>query len=81
MRCVATTARPKRRRPSTCGVAIGIATALFGLTLETIGYRADMAAGAATRDALRLVSTGGNITFVNRTEFIFRDVALGENAG
>ncbi|WP_448663267.1 MFS transporter [Sphingomonas sp. CJ20] len=35
-------------------VAIGVATALFGLTLETIGYRADMVAGAATRDALRL---------------------------
>ncbi|OEZ27304.1 filamentous haemagglutinin family protein [Variovorax boronicumulans] len=42
---------------------------------QVLNYGAYMS-GYTDRSALRLVSTGGNITFVNRTEFIFRDLLL-----
>ncbi|MGF6346854.1 filamentous haemagglutinin family protein [Variovorax sp. W2I14] len=42
---------------------------------QLLNYGAYMS-GYTDRSALRLVSTGGNITFVNRAEFIFRDLVL-----
>ncbi|RIX79069.1 filamentous haemagglutinin family protein [Acidovorax cavernicola] len=42
---------------------------------QVLNYGAYMS-GYTDRSALRLVSTGGNITFVNRAEYIFRDLQL-----
>ncbi|GER21038.1 filamentous haemagglutinin family protein [Variovorax boronicumulans] len=42
---------------------------------QVLNYGAYMS-GYTDRSALRLVSTGGNITFVNRATFIFRDLLL-----
>ncbi|MGJ7526412.1 filamentous haemagglutinin family protein [Variovorax sp. GB1P17] len=42
---------------------------------QVLNYGAYMS-GYTDRSALRLVSTGGNITFVNRAEFSFRDLLL-----
>ncbi|MCA1324543.1 filamentous hemagglutinin family protein [Herbaspirillum sp. alder98] len=42
---------------------------------QLLNYGAYMS-GYTDRSALKLVSTGGDITFVNRTQFIFRDLKL-----
>jgi len=45
---------------------------------QVLNYGAYMS-GYTDRSALKLVSTGGDIHFVNRAEFIFRDVQLRSN--
>ncbi len=52
-------------------VRIGVDTGRTG----KLEYGAYMS-GYTDRTALSLVSTGGNITFVNQSDFIFRDVSL-----